>query len=99
MLACHCWFRYATRFARVYSTSAVLFFAVIDLGALQPSRVIHVNGLPLGEHFQRGLAGFAVPVARAAYAAERKLDLRAGGAVADVHQPAEDIAHSGEGAV
>jgi hypothetical protein len=40
-----------------------------------------------------------VPVAGAAYAAERKLDFRAGGAVIDIHQSRKNIAHGGESLV
>src|ERR1035437_6112069 len=48
---------------------------VVDLGALELARVVDVDRLPLGEDVQRGLPGFAVPVAGVLRAAEREVDL------------------------
>ena len=61
----------------------------VDLRALQPPAVVHVDRLPLGEKLQRAQARFAVAVARAARPAERQLDLRADGARVHVNDPVE----------
>ncbi len=84
---------------RPFGVETTLFFTVINLCALQFSRIIHVNGLPFREQFESNLAGFPMAVPGAAHAAERKLDLRAGRAVIDVNQSGEDIPHCGKRAV
>ena len=73
--------------------------AIVDLGALELAGVIDVNGFPFREEIEAGLTGFAMTVASAAHAAERELDLGAGGAVVDVNQAGEYVAHGCEGPV
>src|SRR5690242_21595689 len=81
--------------ARAWRFYSVL-FGDVDLRLLQAPRVVHVQGLPLGEDVERGLAGLAVAVAGLLRAAERQVDLGADRAGVDVCDPGVEIAHRAE---
>src|SRR3954447_6593831 len=66
---------------------------VVDLRALQLAAVVDVDRLPFGEDIERGLAGFAVAVARLLHAAEREVHLGAGRAGVDVGDAGLQVAH------
>src|SRR4029453_18787991 len=72
---------------------------VVDLRALERAGVVDVDGLPLREHVQGGLAGLAVTVAGLLDAAEREVHLGADRARVDVRDPGLEVAHRAERAV
>src|SRR5919205_346240 len=68
----------------------------VDLGLLEPPRVVDVDRLPLGEDVERGLARLAVPVPGVLRAAEREVHLGADRARVDVRDPSDEVAHRAE---
>src|SRR5258705_12152836 len=72
---------------------------VVDLGALEASREVDVDRLPLGVRVERDMAGLAVAIAGLLPAAEREVDLGAGRAGIDVDDPGLEVAHRPEGRV
>src|SRR3954453_10911781 len=71
----------------------------VDLGLLEPARVVHVDRLPLGEDVERGLPRLAVAVARLLGAAEGQVHLGARRAGVDVRDAGLEVAHRPEGLV
>src|SRR5205085_5013833 len=68
----------------------------VDLGFLEPPRVVDVDRLPLGEDVERRLAGLAVAVTRLLRPAERQMDLGADRARVDVRDSRVQVAHRAE---
>src|SRR5664279_2738853 len=85
-----------TSLCRRESLTRALLGEVVDLGALELARVVDVDRLPLGEDVQRGLPGFAVPVAGVLRAAEREVDLGARRVFVFKREAAHEIAHCAE---
>ena len=59
------------------SVVAISVLSVVDLGPLEPARVVHVDGLDLAELLDAAAAGLPEAVAGVLRAAERKRDLGA----------------------
>src|SRR2546422_11428056 len=68
----------------------------VDLGLLQPSRVVDVDRLPLREDVQSRLPRLAVAVARVLRAAKRQMHLGAGRPRVDVGDARLKVAHRAE---
>src|SRR6476661_5961910 len=69
---------------------------VVDLCALEPSREVDVDRLPLGVRVERDMARLAVAVAGLLPAAERQVDLGAGRPGVDVDDPRLEVPHRPE---
>src|SRR5215813_11378703 len=91
------WNSRSTRASRRSDASAATLG--VDLGLLELARVVDVDRLPLGEEVERGLARFAMPVARVLDAAEREVHLGADRARVYVRDAGLEVAHRAEGAV
>src|SRR5689334_13475768 len=75
------------------------FLGEVDLGALELAAIVYIDGLPLGEYIQPGLARLTVAVTGAPRAAKRQLDLRADGPGVDVDDAGGQVAHGPESLV
>src|SRR5438105_1880880 len=71
----------------------------VDLGLLEPARIVDVDRLPLSEDVKRGLTGFAVAVARLLRPAEWEMDLGADRPGIHVRDAGVQVAHRAESAV
>src|SRR5262245_37233830 len=85
-----------TSLTRLPNTPELL---VVDLGALERAGVVDVDGLPLREHVERGLARLAVAVSGLLDATERQMHLGADRARVDVRDAGLEVAHRAKGTV
>ncbi len=69
------------------------FHLLVYLGFLQPTTIVCIHHLPLGEDIQARDAGLAVAVAGAASAAKGELDLRARCTGVDIEDARRNVAH------
>src|ERR687896_1902783 len=82
-----------------FSDAVATLLGRVDLCLLQPARVVDVDGLPLGEDVERGLAGLTVPVPRVLRAAERQVHLGPDRPGVDVRDAGLQVAHCAKRAV